>query len=91
MSDLLQIVKGLSMQPKCVLVLGARTEAMLNWLFSLTATQVILVEPEPAMFEKATVLHNAKDTPENVVIKHGAPAFEAEQESTRYFLSNILN
>ena len=30
MSDLLQIVKGLSMQPKCVLVLGARTEAMLD-------------------------------------------------------------
>ncbi|AMN13160.1 hypothetical protein ACZ81_17180 [Alteromonas macleodii] len=89
MSDLLQVVKGLSVQPKCVLVLGARTEAMLNWLFSLTATQVILVEPEPAMFEKATVLHNAKDTPENVVIKHGAPAFEAEQKSTRYFVSNI--
>ncbi|MGY0313552.1 hypothetical protein ACV4QK_16935 [Alteromonas macleodii] len=89
MSDLLQIVKGLSAQPKCVLVLGARTEAMLNWLFSLTATQVILVEPEPAMFEKATVLHNAIDTPENVVIKHGAPAFKAEQKSTRYFVSDI--
>ena len=89
MSDLLHIVKGLSVQPKCVLVLGARTEAMLNWLFSLTATQVILVEPEPAMFEKATVLHNTRDTPENVVIKHGAPAFEAEQKSTRYFVSNI--
>lgn len=89
MSDLLHTVKGLSVQPKCLLVLGARTEAMLNWLFSLTATQVILVEPEPAMFEKATVLRNAKDTLENVVIKHGAPSFEAEQKSTRYFVSNI--
>jgi len=89
MSDLLHIVKGLSAQPKCVLVLGARTEAMLNWLFSLTATQVILVEPEPAMFEKATVLYNAKDSLENVVIKHGIPAFEAEQKSTRYFVSNV--
>ena len=56
MSDLLHIVKGLSVQPKCVLVLGARTEAMLNWLFSLTASKVVLVEPEPAMFEKATAL-----------------------------------
>lgn len=89
MSDLLHIVKGLSVQPKCVLVLGARTEAMLNWLFSLTATQVILVEPEPAMFEKATVLHNAKGSSESVVIKHGVPSFEAEQESTRYFVSNV--
>ncbi len=89
MSGLLQIVKGLSMQPKCVLVLGARTEAMLNWLFSLTATQVVLVEPEPAMFEKATLLHNAKGSPESVVIKHGVPAFDAEQERTRYFVSNI--
>ena len=49
MSDLLHIVKGLSAQPKCVLVLGARTEAMLNWLLSLTASQVLLEEPEPAM------------------------------------------
>ena len=89
MSDLLHIVKGLSVQSKCVLVLGARTEAMLNWLFSLTATQVILVEPEPAMFEKATVLHNAKGSSESVVIKHGVPSFEAEQESTRYFVSNV--
>ena len=89
MSDLLQIVKGLSMQPKCVLVLGARTEAMLNWLFSLTATQVVLVEPEPAMFEKATLLHNAKSSPESVVIKHGVPAFEANQKSMRCFVSNV--
>lgn len=89
MSDLLQIVKGLSMQPKCVLVLGARTEAMLNWLFSLTATQVVLVEPEPAMFEKATLLHSAKGSPESVVIKHGVPVFEAEQKSMRYFASNV--
>ena len=89
MSDLLQIVKGLSMQPKCVLVLGARTEAMLNWLFSLTATQVVLVEPEPAMFEKATLLHSAKGSPESVVIKHGVPAFEAKQKSMRYFVSNV--
>lgn len=89
MSDLLQIVKGLSMQPKCVLVLGARTEAMLNWLFSLTTTQVVLVEPEPAMFEKATLLHNAKGSPESVVIKHGVPAFDARQKSMRYFASNV--
>ena len=89
MSDLLQIVKGLSMQPKCVLVLGARTEAMLNWLFSLTTTQVVLVEPEPAMFEKATLLHSAKGSPESVVIKHGVPAFEAKQKSMRYFVSNV--
>ncbi len=89
MSGLIQIVKGLSMQPKCVLVLGARTEAMLNWLFSLTATQVVLVEPEPAMFEKATLLHNAKGSPESVVIKHGVPAFDAKQESMRYFVSNV--
>ncbi|GEA04030.1 hypothetical protein KUL17_29270 [Alteromonas sp. KUL17] len=89
MSDLLQIVKGLSMQPKCVLVLGARTEAMLNWLFSLTATEVVLVEPEPAMFEKATLLHNAKGSPESVVIKHGVPAFDAKQKSMRYFVSNV--
>ena len=89
MSDLLHIVKGLSVQPKCVLVLGARTEAMLNWLFSLTASKVVLVEPEPAMFEKATALYSAKDKPENVVIKHGVPVFEAEQESTRYFVSNV--
>ena len=89
MSDLLQIVKGLSMQPKCVLVLGARTEAMLNWLFSLTATQVVLVEPEPAMFEKATLLHSAKGSPESVVIKHGVPAFDAKQKSMRYFVSNV--
>ena len=89
MSDLLQIVKGLSMQPKCVLVLGARTEAMLNWLFSLTATQVVLVEPEPAMFEKATLLHSAKGSPESVVIKHGVPVFEAKQKSMRYFVSNV--
>ena len=89
MSDLLQIVKGLSMQPKCVLVLGARTEAMLNWLFSLTTTQVVLVEPEPAMFEKATLLHNAKSSPESVVIKHGVPAFEANQKSMRCFVSNV--
>ena len=89
MSDLLQIVKGLSMQPKCVLVLGARTEAMLNWLFSLTTTQVVLVEPEPAMFEKATLLHSAKGSPESVVIKHGVPVFEAKQKSMRYFVSNV--
>ena len=89
MSDLLQIVKGLSMQPKCVLVLGARTEAMLNWLFSLTATQVVLVEPEPTMFEKATLLHSAKGSPERVVIKHGVPVFEAKQKSMRYFVSNV--
>ena len=89
MSDLLQIVKGLSMQPKCVLVLGARTEAMLNWLFSLKATQVVLVEPEPVMFEKATLLHSAKGSPESVVIKHGVPAFEAKQKSMRYFVSNV--
>ena len=89
MSDLLHIVKGLSVQPKCVLVLGTRTEAMLNWLFSLTATQVVLVEPEPAMFEKATLLHNAKSSPESVVIKHGVPAFEANQKSMRCFVSNV--
>ncbi|MFZ8199273.1 hypothetical protein ACO1HC_05985, partial [Alteromonas portus] len=89
MSDLLQIVKGLSMQPKCVLVLGARTEAMLNWLFSLTTTQVVLVEPEPAMFEKATLLHSAKGSPESVIIKHGVPSFESEQKSMRYFVSNV--
>lgn len=89
MSDLLQIVKGLSAQPKCVLVLGARTEAMLNWLFSLTATQVVLVEPEPAMFEKATVLHKAKGSPESLVVKHGVPTFETKQKSMRYFVSNV--
>lgn len=89
MSDILHIAKGLSVQPTCVLVLGARTEAMLNWLFSLTTTQVVLVEPEPAMFEKATLLHNAKGSPESVVIKHGVPAFEAKQKSMRYFASNV--
>lgn len=89
MSDLLQIVKGLSMQPKCVLVLGARTEAMLNWLFSLTATQVVLVEPEPAIFEKATALYSAKGKPESMLIKHGVPEFEAKQKSMRYFVSNV--
>ena len=89
MSDILHIAKGLSVQPTCVLVLGARTEAMLNWLFSLTATQVVLVEPEPAMFEKATLLHSAKGSPESVVIKHGVPVFEAEQKSMRYFASNV--
>lgn len=89
MSDILHIAKGLSVQPMCVLVLGARTEAMLNWLFSLTTTQVVLVEPEPAMFEKATLLHNAKGSPESVVIKHGVPAFDARQKSMRYFASNV--
>lgn len=90
MSDLLHIVKGLSVQPKCVLVLGARTEAMLNWLFSLTASQVILVEPEFAMFEKAGALHSAKGKPDNVSIIHGVPAFETEQKTTPYFTSNVL-
>lgn len=90
MSDLLHIVKGLSAQPKCVLVLGARTEAMLNWLFSLTATQVVLVEPEPAMYEKASVLHSAKGKPDNVTIIHGAPVFESEQKTTAFFASSVL-
>ena len=67
MSDLLNIVKGLAVQPKCLVVLGARTEAMLNWLFSLTASQVVLVEPELAMFEKAGTLHSAKGKPENEI------------------------
>ena len=89
MSDLLHIVKGLSVQPKCVLVLGARTETTLNWLFALTATQVILVEPEPALFEKATILHKAKGSPESVIIKHGVPSLESDQKSTRYFVSNV--
>jgi hypothetical protein len=90
MSDLLHIVKGLSVQPKCVVVLGARTEAMLNWLFSLTASQVVLVEPEFAMFEKAGALHSAKGKPDNVTIIHGVPAFETAQKTTPYFTSNVL-
>ena len=90
MSDLLNIVKGLAVQPKCLVVLGARTEAMLNWLFSLTASQVVLVEPELAMFEKAGTLHSAKGKPENVTIIHGVPAFETEQKTTPYFTSNVL-
>ena len=89
MSDLLHIVKGLSAQPKCVLVLGARTEAMLNWLLSLTASQVLLVEPEPAMFEKANALHIAKGKPDNVAIMHGVPIFESEQKTVSYFASNV--
>ncbi|CAA0327748.1 conserved hypothetical protein [Alteromonas infernus] len=89
MSDLLHIVKGLSAQPKCVLVLGARTEATLNWLFSLTASRVLLVEPEPTMFEKAKAMHNAKGKPENVTILHGVPAFELEQKTVSYFASNV--
>lgn len=89
MSDLLNIVKGLSAQPKCVLVLGARTEAMLNWLFSLTALKVVLVEPEPAMFEKAKAMHNAKGKPDNVAIMHGVPIFESEQKTVSYFASNV--
>lgn len=90
MSDLLNIVKGLSAQPKCVLVLGARTEAMLNWLFSLTASKVVLVEPEQTMFERAGALHNANGKPDNVTIIHGAPAFEPEQKTTAFFASNVL-
>lgn len=90
MSDLLHIVKGLSAQPKCVLVLGARTEAMLNWLLSLTASQVLLLEPEPAMFEKANALHIAKGKPDNVAIMHGVPAFELENKAVSYFASNVL-
>jgi predicted nucleic acid-binding Zn-ribbon protein len=89
MSDLLQIVKGLSVQPKCVVVLGARTETMLKWLFSLTASQVVLIEPELAMFEKASALHSAKGKPGNVTIIHGVPAIEPEQKTTVYFASNV--
>ncbi|AGP83274.1 hypothetical protein I533_16615 [Alteromonas mediterranea MED64] len=89
MSDLLHIVKGLSAQPKSVLVLGARTEATLNWLFSLTASRVLLVEPEPTMFEKAKAMHNAKGKPENVTILHGVPAFELEQKTVSYLASNV--
>ena len=89
MSDLLHIVKGLSVQPKCVVVLGARTEVMLNWLFSLTASKVVLVEPEPAMFEKAKALHSAKGKPDNVTITHGVPLFESEQKAVSYFASNL--
>ena len=89
MSDLLHIVKGLSVQPKCVLVLGTRTEAMLNWLFSLTASNVVLVEPEPAMFKKAKAMHNAKGKPENVTVTHGVPVFESEQKTVSYLASNV--
>lgn len=89
MSDLLHIVKGLSVQPKCVLVLGARTEAMLNWLFSLTVTRVVLVEPEPAMFEKANALYSAKGKPNNVTMAHGIPLYESEQKTVTYFASNM--
>lgn len=89
MSDLLHIVKGLSVQPKCVLVLGARTEAMLNWLFSLTVSKVVLVEPEPTMFEKANALYSAKGKPNNVTIEYGVPVFEFEQKTVSYFASNV--
>lgn len=89
MSDLLHIVKGLSVQPSCTLVLGARTEAMLSWLFSSTASKVVLVEPEPAMFEKAKAMDNAKGKPENVTIIHGVPVFELEQKTVSYFASNV--
>lgn len=89
MSDLLHLVKGLSVQPKCVLVLGARTEAVLNWLFSLTVSKVVLVEPEPTMFEKANALYSAKGKPNNVTIAHGVPVFESEQKAVSYFASNV--
>ncbi len=89
MSDLLQTVKGLSVQPKCIFVLGARTEAMLNWLLSLTGTRVVLLEPEKALYEKANLLHSAKGKPDNVIIIYGAPAFGSEQKTTAFFASNV--
>ena len=89
MSDLLHIVKGFSQQPKRVLALGARSEAMLTWLFSLTDSQVVLVEPELAMFEKANALYNDQGKPDNVSVVHGAPAFESDQEVISYFVSSM--
>lgn len=89
MSDLLQMVKGFSIQPKCVLVLGARSEAILKWLFSLTTSQVVLVEPELAIFEKALLLNKENGEPDSVTILHGLPVTDSEQKTKAYFSSNI--
>ena len=56
---------------------------------TLTASNVVLVEPEPAMFKKAKAMHNAKGKPENVTVTHGVPVFESEQKTVSYLASNV--
>lgn len=87
MSDVLRLAKGLSVQPKCIVILGVKSEAIISWAIGSDASKVLIIEPEEDLAKQIARAVAKNNKADSVIVEHGVPVFDHEHSSELPFYS----
>ncbi|MCU7554445.1 hypothetical protein OCL06_07530 [Alteromonas sp. ASW11-19] len=91
MSDMLRMAKGLSVQPKNIVILGAKSESLLSWAVESSASKVLIIEPEKSLAERARLLVSEQKRSNSVIVEEGVPLSDNPQrDELPIFIGNLV-